>query len=227
MSGNSLEYEAFQRYIKGERLKIIDLISLLMQVVPSLLESLIRDIPGPMGMLLRRGYYKLRLSSLGKCTLIDVGVHFIGPRNISIGDYCWIDSNSKFEARLGKIVIGSRVHIASFVILGSREPIVICDFAAVGAGAKIYSNSETPKNGLRMSGPMIPEKDKAFYTIPITIGKDAVVGANSVLLPGANLGNGSILGSLSLLKDPIPDWEIWGGVPSKKIGVRQKVIDKI
>ena len=77
-----------------------------------------------------------------------------------------------------------------------------------------------------MSGPMIPEKDKSFRSKPITIGKDAVVGTNSVLLPGANLQEGSILGALSLLNRTIPSWEIWIGNPAIKIGMREEVKSK-
>lgn len=219
----SNEYIAFQDYIKGERISVSRAFRLVLSIIPDTIEGLIRNIPGLLGILIRRFYYKFRLSHLGYKTIIDVGVRFIGPKNISIGDYCWIDSDTKFEARLGTITIGSRVHIASFVIMGAREPITICDFAAVAAGVKLYSNSVIPRDGLRMSGPMIPEEQKAFYSKEVIVGKDAVVGANSVLLPGALLQTGSILGALSLLKSEIPEWEIWAGSPAKKIGKREKV----
>ena len=220
----SNEYYAFQEYIKGNQIPIKRAVPLMFSIIPETFEALIRNIPGPLGIILRRIYYRFRLANLGKRTIIDVGVRFIGPKNISIGEYTWIDSDTKFEARLGKIHIGNRVHIASFVVMGARESITICDYAAVAAGVKIYSNSETPKNGLRMSGPMIPEEQKAFYTKAIVVGRESVVGTNSVLLPGAVLETGSILGALSLLKSSIPEWEIWAGSPAKKIGKRQEVI---
>jgi acetyltransferase-like isoleucine patch superfamily enzyme len=129
------------------------------------------------------------------------------------------------EALIGEIRIGKRVHVASQVIIGAREPVVIGDYAAIAAGSKIYSNSEVPKDGLHMSGPMIPESMKAFSSREILIGKDALVGCNSVLLPGASLQEGAILGAQSLLKEVIPAWEIWGGVPARKIGERSHNIE--
>ncbi len=221
-----LVYSAFQKYVSSERFTVSEFLYLAWSNVPAIVEWLIRDIPGSLGFVLRRCYYKFRLAHLGKSSLIDVGVYFIGPKNISIGDFTWIDSRVKLEATLGAITIGSRIHIASDVIIGTREKVEIGDYAAIAAGCRIYSNSEYPSRGLRMSGPMIPEKDKSFRSKPITIGKDAVVGTNSVLLPGANLQEGSILGALSLLNRTIPSWEIWIGNPAAKIGKREKVKSK-
>lgn len=200
-----------------------DMFFLSKDLFSSTIEGLIRYIPGPFGMLLRRAYYKLTMAHLGSHVLIDVGVFLVGCKNISIKDYTWIDTNVRLEATLGRIEIGSRVHIAANVIVGARESVVIGDFAAVAAGAKIYSNSEVPLPGLHMSGPMVPEKHKSFSSKRIELGKDSVVGANAVLLPGANLGEGSIVGALSFLNQSVPDWEIWAGVPAKKISERPNV----
>ena len=213
-------YSAFQKYLIGERPNFRELLTLLNSLFFDVCEGFLRYFPGTVGMLLRRGYYKLRLKSLGTNVLIDTGVFLIGPKNISIGNYTWIDTNVRLESVLGKITIGSRVHIAPNVIVGAREPVVIGDFAAIAAGAKIYANSAVPLPGLHMSGPMVPEKHKGFKSKQIVLGKDSLVGANAVLLPGANLGEGSIVGALSLLSKTIPDWEIWSGCPAQKIGER-------
>jgi acetyltransferase-like isoleucine patch superfamily enzyme len=213
-------YVAFQKYIQGQSFNLKDYFFLGKDFLTSTIEGLIRYIPGPFGMLIRRFYYRFTLAHLGSHVLIDVGVFLIGSKNISIKDYTWIDTNVRLEAMLGRIEIGSRVHIAANVIVGSRESVIIGDFAAIAAGAKIYSNSEVPLPGLHMSGPMVPEKHKSFESKPIELGKDSVVGANAVLLPGANLGEGSILGALSFLNKTVPNWEIWAGAPARRIAVR-------
>jgi galactoside O-acetyltransferase len=214
------QYIAFQKYLIGQRFGLKDYIFFLGDFCSSMVEGFIRYIPGPFGMLMRRFYYKIALDYLGKNVLIDVGVFLYGTKNISIKDYTWIDTNVRLEANLGRIEIGSRVHVAANVIIGAREPVIIGDFAAIAAGAKIYANSEVPLPGLHMSGPMIPEEHKSFKSKSITLGKDSVVGANAVLLPGANLGEGSIVGALSLLNKSVPDWEIWTGAPAKKAADR-------
>jgi acetyltransferase-like isoleucine patch superfamily enzyme len=160
---------------------------------------------------------------IGKNVLIDIGVILHGSSNISIDDYTWIDPYCIIQAMLGEVRIGKRVHIGSFVIIGSREPVIIEDYVAIGASSKIYSNSETPKNGKRMSGSMIPEEDKAYYSAPVFLRKDSFVGANSVILPGVELGEGSVVGANSLVIKSVEPWEIVSGVPVKKLMKRQKV----
>ena len=213
-------YIAFQKYIQGQNLGLKDYLFLGKDFFSSSIEGMIRYIPGPLGMLIRRAYYKVALAHLGANVLIDVGVFLIGSKNISINDYTWIDTNVRLEAMLGRIEIGSRVHVAANVVIGARESVIIGDFVAIAAGAKIYANSEVPLPGLHMSGPMIPEQHKSFRSRKIELGKDSVVGANAVLLPGASLGEGSIIGALSLLNKTVPDWEIWVGCPAKKVAQR-------
>jgi acetyltransferase-like isoleucine patch superfamily enzyme len=217
------QFSAFQKYLIGERFNSRELITLALDLPFAFFEEFIRNIPGPVGFLVRRMYYKKRLASLGNNSIIDVGVYFFGPKNISIKDYTWIDTNVRLEAMLGRIEIGSRVHVAANVIIGARESVIVGDFAAIAAGAKIYANSEVPLPGLHMSGPMVPEEHKSFRSKRIELGKDSVVGTNAVLLPGANLGEGSIVGALSFLSQTVPDWEIWAGAPAKKIAERPNV----
>jgi acetyltransferase-like isoleucine patch superfamily enzyme len=59
-----------------------------------------------------------------------------------------------------------------------------------------------------------PEKVK---TMPIFIGDDAFIGANSIVLKGAHIGNRSIIGAGSVVTKTIPDDEIWAGNPIKFI----------
>src|SRR5690606_37782450 len=51
----------------------------------------------------------------------------------------------------------------------------------------------------------------------ITIGDDAFIGTNAIILPGCNIGKGAGLGAGSVLTRSIPTQEIWAGNPAKKI----------
>ncbi|OGV97422.1 hypothetical protein A2W24_05605 [Microgenomates group bacterium RBG_16_45_19] len=219
----NLEYQAFSRYIKGQPIPKNQIIILGLKSLVAFGEMLIRYIPGGVGYKLRYWFYKATLKHLGKEALIDVGVFLNGWKNISIGEYTWIDSGCRIEAMLGEITIGKRVHIAPYAIIGAREPVVIEDYAAVGAGAKIYANSEYPGEGKRMSGPMIPEEYKAFYSKKIILGKDCCVGTEAVLLPGAQIGEGAVVGANAVVTKPVKAWTIVAGVPAKVIGKRAKV----
>lgn len=218
-----IEYQSFAYFIEGKKIPTLNLLILFLKSCLALFEMLIRYIPGGFGYVIRYHYYKLLLNKMGKNVLIDVGVFLNGTKNISIGDYTWIDTGCRIEALLGKIIIGKRVHIAPNVIIGAREEVIIGDYVGIGAGAKIYANSERPFGGKRMSGPMIPEKYKAFYSKKITLEKDSCVGTGAVLLPGANLGEGAVAGANTVIKKSIAAYDIVAGLPPRVIGKREKV----
>lgn len=218
-----LEYKAFDKYITGKPIPIGYMVILGLKSFVSLFEMLIRYIPGGFGYMLRYWYYKCMIKHMGKNVLIDVGVFLYGTKNISIGDYVWIDTGVRLEAMLGEITIGKRVHIAPNAIIAAREPVIIHDYVGIGAGAKIYANSERPFGGKRMSGPMIPEKYKAYYSKKIIIGKDSCVGTGSVLLPGAGIGEGAVVGANTVIKKEIAPYDIVAGLPPRIIGKREKV----
>ena len=218
-----LEYDAFQKFIKGKPFTFWEVLVLLSKSLLSLFEGLIRNIPGAIGFKLRYYYYKIICKKIGKNVLIDVGVILNGPANISIDDYTWIDSYCIINAMLGEVRVGKRIHISSFVIIGSREPVIIEDYVAIGASSKIYSNSQTVMPGKRMSGPMIPEEDKAFYTAPVYLRKDSFLGANVVVLPGVEIGEGAVVAANSLVTKSVSPWTIVIGVPAKKFMDREKL----
>ena len=217
------EYKVFQKFVKGQSFNFSEVIIIFVKSLLSLMEGLLRNIPGAIGYKLRYYYYKIVCKKIGKNVLIDVGVMLYGSSNISIDDYTWIDSYCIIQAMLGEVRIGKRVHIGPFVIIGSREPVIIEDYVGIGASSKIYSNSEKAKDGKRMSGPMIPDEDKAYYSAPVFLRKDSFVGANSVILPGVELGEGSVVGANSLVTKSVEPWDIVVGVPVKKLMKRQKV----
>lgn len=219
----NIEYSSFARFIRGERIPASHVGVLVFKSFLTLFEMCIRYIPGGFGYILRYLYYKIMLKKMGKNVLIDVGVYLYGTKNISIGDYVWIDASCRIEAVLGKVKIGKRVHIAPYAIIAAREPVIIKDYAAVGAGAKIYANSEHPIAGKRMSGPMIPEAYKAFHSKKIVLEKDSCVGTGSVLLPGAYIGEGAVIGANTVVSKEIQPYDIVAGSPARLIGKRDKV----
>ena len=222
-SNYNLEYQAFSKFIRGERIPVTYLIVLTLKSILALLEMCIRYIPGGFGYTIRYLYYKIMLKKMGKNVLIDVGVFLNGTKNISIGDYVWIDTGCRIEAILGEVKIGKRVHIAPYAIIAAREPVIIHDYVGIGAGAKIYANSERPFGGKRMSGPMIPEEYKAYYSKKIVLEKDSCLGTGGVLLPGAYIGEGAVVGANTVVKKKINPYNIVAGSPPRVIGKRDKV----
>ena len=48
----------------------------------------------------------------------------------------------------------------------------------------------------------------------------AFLATNAVMLPGTTVGVGAVVGAGSVVRRNVPAWEIWAGVPARKIAER-------
>ncbi len=110
---------------------------------------------------------------------------------ISIGDNVGI-SNSTLH-------IMNSLIIEDNVLIGGSCKIWDTDFHSIDYKERIY-------NG-----------DNKILSKAIHIKKNAFVGASSIILKGVTIGENSIIGAGSVVTKSIPDNEIWGGNPAKKI----------
>lgn len=201
--------------------------------VPLALKAALTDIPfaalnhwpGPIGMQLRQWYYRLRFAEMGRNVLIGAGTEIVRPRRIAVSDYVYIDKAVKLDAMMGSLRIGRRVHIAPYALVVAVGGVDIGDYVGIGAYARVYSHSEAPVDGKRMSGPMIPESMKGMITAPVRIERDGLIGTGAVVLPGVTVGEGAVVAANSLVPSgmQIRPWTIVGGVPARLLGMRKKV----
>ncbi|AKB84297.1 Acetyltransferase, isoleucine patch superfamily [Methanococcoides methylutens MM1] len=73
----------------------------------------------------------------------------------------------------------------------------------------------------------LPIEQRNVVKGSVVIGKDAFIGANSVIHPDVSIGEGAVIGSNSLVLNDVDPWSINVGSPCKKIGVRDKILDSI
>jgi len=217
------EKEAFLLSINNQRIPIKYYYISALKIPFSLIEWAIRGVPGSLGIVLRHIYYGLVCKKLGKGVVIDVGVHMTTPHNISIDDYTWIDAFTVISAPGEPYSIGRRIHIGCHSQLAGRAAIVLEDYVGLSSSVRLFSGSETPGAGKRMSGPMVPEQYRKQRVRAVLLKKDAFVGTGSIVLPGITFGEGAVLGANSVAVRNIPAWEIHSGNPAKKIKDRRKV----
>jgi len=139
---------------------------------------------------------------------------------IRIGAGARIDSFVKIEGGTG-VAIGRGVHICSFAHINTGGGSVsIGDYVGVASGARILGGSNMPQ-GLSMSA-AAPTEMQVIERKTTTIERYAFVGTNATVLAGVTIGEGAILGAGGVATKDIPAWEIWGGVPARKIGERTR-----
>jgi acetyltransferase-like isoleucine patch superfamily enzyme len=111
----------------------------------------------------------------------------------------------------GKIVIGKNVGISNCTMI-SQNFIQIDNQVYIGGGTKIYDNDfHAIDRKTRMESPT---------TIPsakIHIKEGVFIGGHCTILKGVTIGENSVIGSNSVVTKNIPNNEVWGGVPAKKI----------
>ena len=222
---DNFERRAFEDMLEGKSMSLGQIVRLGATAFLDPFRLLTTYMPGPAGYAIRRILYRQKLKSLGKNCILDVGLRVTGAKNISIGEYTWIDAYTSLNALFGPISIGKRIHISPLcVISAGPEGVELQDYVGLSTGCHIYGHTEMPKDGKRMSGPMIPWRYKAFGHGRVVLEKDSFLGVYCVVLPGVTIGEGAVVGAGSVVTRDIPPWSIAVGAPAKVIGEREKVI---
>lgn len=63
--------------------------------------------------------------------------------------------------------------------------------------------------------------EQGSYVKPVLIGNDVWIGTRAIILPGVEIGDGSVIGAGSVLTKNIEPYSIVGGVPAKLIRKRK------
>lgn len=163
--------------------------------------------------------------ALGENVLISDKCSIYNPQNISIGNNVRIDDFCILSASK-EIKIYNNIHIACKASLIGKESIILNDFSGISMGCSILSSSAN-FSGEFMTNPNLKEDLLDIDSKPIILDKHSIVGAHSVLLPGAYLEQGVVIGAMSIVKKRIPYFEIWAGNPLKFIKKRSENLLKL
>lgn len=153
--------------------------------------------------IVQRAVHKILLNNLKKrlkkCGGVYLEPHFtvVGAQNISLGDSIYIGPNATLMAA------GAPLEIKGHFMGGPG-------FTAITGDHRIdirdkYMDEVTVEEKL-------PENDQ-----PIVIEKDVWCGANVTVLKGVTIGKGSVIAAGAVVTKNVGEYEIWGGVPARKI----------
>lgn len=213
----------------------------LLRLVSTLIESLIRNVGGPLGIRLRRAWYGHRLKACGEGLVVEVGVSIVGAGHISLGDHVWIDRNSVLiagpprpEARIvearcpgdavaeGEISIGGHSHLGIGTIIQGHGGVAVGPCFTCSAGVKIYSFSadyRTCRFGTVGYGGEADEYAPGFRVTPVVIGRNVWLGLN-VSMIGHRIGDDSFALPGSVLTTDVPPNSVVAGAPARRIRAR-------
>lgn len=117
------------------------------------------------------------------------------------------------------IVLGEDVWVGYFCLLDGSGGLVIGNKVSISSGVHVYTHDSSVyrAHDLKKSPDGLH-----INRVPVKIGNNVQIGANSVVLPGVTIGDNVIIGACSLVNKNIPSNSVAVGNPCKVI---KKVYD--
>jgi len=165
----------------------------------------------------RTGWLKMQGMEVGsnsRVGKVDVQI----PEQVSIGNNCILEDNVRLRA--GGPWKQSFIEIGDNTFIGHSTQINVGNYFKIGrdcmvAPLCVFSDAHHQFTSLEV--PM--NKQPCVYNM-IEIKDDVWIGSGCVILGGVTIGKGVVIAAGAVVTKSIPDYEIWGGTPAKKIKSR-------
>lgn len=142
--------------------------------------------------------------------------HVAPRRLLDIGSGAAISPTASF-ANAQRIKIGRDAHIGAHCYLwagkGPTGQIRIGDNLLLGPNVVITSTSYCYNQGAPVTRQPLKEQS-------VAIGHDVWIGANAVILPGAQIGDGAIIAAGAVIRGDVPAGMVFAGIPGKQVAHR-------
>ncbi|HEX7817098.1 acyltransferase [Dyella sp.] len=157
----------------------------------------------------------LGFRKIGRNVKIYAGARILGAEHLTLGDNIIIDDFVMIYARAPS-VIGSHVHVASFCSITGGGEFVLGDFSGLSSGVRIITGSDDFLGG-GLTNPTIPEGYRSVMRSHVMVGRHALIGTNTVVLPGVEIGDGTAVGAASLVNRDLQPWGVYVGAPARRV----------
>jgi acetyltransferase-like isoleucine patch superfamily enzyme len=157
------------------------------------------------------------------------------PRNVVLGPGTWLYSAYAFLHYQSRKPLGLRVghdcgiYIETFFDLGPDGQVEVGDYCTL-AGPVISTNGRVTIGDYVLISREVFIADGPFAAPPLTaskvqpppkdivVGDNAWIGSRAILLPGANIGEGAIIGAAAVVDFEVPPFAIVAGNPARIVG---------
>lgn len=158
-------------------------------ILLSLTNRVVHLLPATRCFALKSFLFRLCGAKIGKNVRICSSVRILGDSSLEIADNVWIGHDTI-------IIASAPVTIGAFVNIAPR--------CYIGTGTH-----EIDLRGNSIAGKGL--------SLPIRIKEGAWLCTHTIVVAGATIGKKSVTAAGAVVLDSIPDGEMWGGVPAKRI----------
>ena len=197
-----------------------------------------QNVPGALGLALRRALFPSLLGSCGRNVIFGQNVVLRHPHKIRIGDNVVVDDNclldAKGETNRG-ITIGAGVFIGRNSIFSCKNgDIEVAPGANIGFNCELFSASRVTIGADTLlaaycyviggdhdaSDPSVPVLAQGRRSAGVSIGAGAWLGAGAKILDGVTIGDRAVVGAGAVVREAVPAGAIAVGVPARLLGQR-------
>jgi len=156
---------------------------------------------------------------IGPGTLLPK-IHVTWPHQVSLGSNCQLEHDIYFKydgiwAPGPSIFLRDRVFLGFGCQFDVRKRVEIGEDCLIASGCKFIDHDHgTSRRDVLIS------KQGGGVEAAIVLGRDIWLGVNVVVLKGVHIGDGAIVAAGSIVTKDIPEYELWAGVPARKMGER-------
>jgi acetyltransferase-like isoleucine patch superfamily enzyme len=155
---------------------------------------LVRSLPGPVGVLVRWGFYRLLFAKLDSFAIFYPGVYLTHCYGIRVGRAFSVNTGALIDGR-GGIRIGNDVLVGPYAVINSSD----------------HSHKQLD----------LPMTSVDHVMAPVRIGDDVWIGAHAVVTGGVEIGDGAVVAAGAVVTRNVQPYAIVGGVPATVIGDRR------
>ena len=156
---------------------------------------------------------------VGENVLISTRAVFYEPEKMRIGDNSRIDD---FCLVTGRVTIGRNVHLTAYThVAGGAPGVILEDFATCAYACHILAQTDD-YSGLTMTNSTVSKRYKGETFAAVSIGRHAILGTGTIVLPGCHVGEGVATGAGTVVTKPLEDWTIYVGQPARAAGLRSR-----
>jgi acetyltransferase-like isoleucine patch superfamily enzyme len=201
---------------------------------------LFSGIPGALGLTLRKAFYPCLFRKVGKGVLFGRNITLRHPHKIALGDNCVIDDNVVLDAKGVEnrgLELGDNVYIGRNAILSCKEgSITVGDCTNISANCSLLSETEISLGRycfLASNCYLVAGGNHSFNDLSrpimfqpsvskggIRVGDDVWLGAGVIVLDGAAIGPGTVVGAGAVVTGPLPEYAV--AVSSRRLVITDR-----